>query len=449
MAAVLGADDGAEPRHPLRPDDATRIDAAVADRAARAQPLRHRPRRPRRLPADAPTTRGSSTRRCAPPTIRTASRCGRSRASSSPTLTADLPEEMARKVLSGTPSGCSVSEALSRARVRARRRPDRRPRARREGGARGARRVGAERVDRARRSGRDARPRAARAEGVRARHRAQDRPRRGAARRSRHGELARRGRRHDARGSPSQGITPAGFLVEEQCDAGDGRRAHRRRRAARAVRPRGRARARRHHHRGARPRGGPHVPAAASTTRATLVDELPGRGRARRVPGRARARRATRSSQLLLALAGADGLAAQLGDELVGARVQPGAGHDRPARSRSTRASCCATHPPRAEPPPATDFTRAVRAARDRGRGRVDDAERLRQPRARRVPQRSAGTTTCTRCTPTRTRSTACPRSPTSARSPEPIDYLLVGGARDAVRRRRSAPPRGGCRSCT
>ena len=52
-------------------------------------------------------------------------------------------------------------------------------------------------------------------------HRPQDRPRRGAPR-PRPRDPARRRRRHARQACERQGITPDGFLVEEQCDADDG-----------------------------------------------------------------------------------------------------------------------------------------------------------------------------------------------------------------------------------
>ena len=129
--------------------------------------------------------------------------------------------------------------------------------------------------------------------------------------------------------------------------------------------------------------------------------------------------------EVLMALAGPDGLATRLGDELVELECNPvlvtPAGavaldarlilRDAPGRARTAAGQ--RLHPP-------------VRAARDRGRGRVGDAEQLRQPRARRVPRVRLGRRSATRCTPTPRRSTACTRFADLAAVDAPIDYLLV-----------------------
>ena len=329
-----------------------------------------------------------------------------------PKLTADLSRRRRRgRCWPGTRSDCSVSDR-SRERVRARRRPTVVPEPDVKAALRSARRDGAAAaVSRPRTfRTRSPAPPAARAEGVRARHRAQDRPRCGArsalaARRAR-----RRGRRHAARGCRRHGITPAGFLVEEQRDGRRRRRADRRRRAARAVRARRRARPRRHAHRAARPRRGAHAPARGAR-----------RARARRASSPARPRSAgsaagRRSPAEALVAAPAGARRSRRAGRAARRRARRSSSATRcssrrPARSRSTPASCCATHPPRPSRRRSTDFTRLVRAARDRGRRRVDDAQRLRQPRRSPRTATSAGTTHLYALHPDAdARSTACPR---------------------------------------
>ena len=98
-----------------------------------------------------------------------------------------------------------------------------------------------------------------------------------------------------------------------------------------------------------------------------------------------------------MALAGPDGLAARLGDELVELECNPVLVTPAGAIALDARSSC-ATHPPRSEPPPPTDFTRlfAPRAIAVAGASRRGAASAT--ARSRRTA-RSVGATVSTHCT--------------------------------------------------
>ncbi len=256
-------------------------------------------------------------------------------------------------------------------------------------------------------------------------HRAQDRPRCGAPRRSRTTELAgavedmraRLGRaRHHARRLPGRGA------VRHRRR----RRADRRRRAAGAVRARDRARPRRHAHRAARPRRACACSRSPSTTRARSSR----RSRARpRSTGSVAARRwpAKHWSQLLIAIGGPDGLAARLGDELVELECNPVlVTADRCDRARR-RGSCCAMHPSAAEPPPVDRLHPLVRAARGRGRRRVDDAERPSATASLAAYRALDWDDDLYALHPDADAVDGVPAFADVGDMPEPIDYLLVG----------------------
>ena len=183
--------------------------------------------------------------------------------------------------------------------------------------------------------------------------------------------------RHHAGGLPGRGA------VRHRRRA----RGDRRRRAARAVRARDRARPRWNAHRAARSRGRADVPAAEHDA-VSSSPRFPARPRST-VSVAAHRWRGEALVQLLLAIGGVDGLAAGLGDELSELECNPVLVTATDAIALDARL-VLRDAPSAAEPPPATDFT-ALFAPRGCSGRRVDHALDLRQPVARRVPQRRLG----------------------------------------------------------
>ncbi len=177
-----------------------------------------------------------------------------------------------------------------------------------------------------------------------------------------------------------------------------------------------------------------------------LVREFPGAGALGEFRGRA-AMAADAVVQVLMALAGPDGLAMRLGDELVALECNPVL--VTPAGAVALDARLTLRERARRARPAAPDRLHpTVRTAGDRGRGCVGDAERFRQPRPRRVPRLRLDRRSlrvASRRHRDRRRARRFTTSPRSTRR----STICWSRCPQRVAPTSCAPQRGGCRSCT